>query len=177
MLVEFLYELKDQIDRHGIRWGVIFTLFVVYRKELRNKRLDLRDDAMFINQRIIMDHLGIGDQYHGQPIVSHKDLANYKPLQQYCSEVIQWAKRLRRKNAMNKVNWLTLVPAVVGTLKLVLQPFGIDLSGVTDEHVNSIVNGAAALATIIGVFMNHYKKGAADSGSNAQRPTDSNSAV
>ena len=179
MLIEWLYELKDSIDKHGIRLGVVLTLFVMYRKELRNKRLDMRDEAMFKNQKIIMDKLGVGEQWNGQPILLSRDLVNYKQLQQSYSAAISRGEYLfrRRGSKMNKVNWATLVPSVVGTIKLILQPFGIDLTEVTDEHVNSIINGAAALAAIIGVFMNHYKKGAADSGSNAQRPTDSNSSV
>jgi phi LC3 family holin len=74
----------------------------------------------------------------------------------------------RRKNKMQNTNWITLLPALIGAIKLILQPFGIDLSHVTDEQVNDVVNGIAALVTIIGIFMPHKKdavKGMGDSGS------------
>lgn len=101
MFIEWLMELKDQIDRHGIRVGLILTLFVMYRKELRNLRLDKRDEAMFLNQRIMMDHLGIGSQYNGQPTVSHRDLMNYEQLQQYYSAAIsRVGYQSRRGNRM-----------------------------------------------------------------------------
>lgn len=68
------------------------------------------------------------------------------------------------------INWVTLIPALVGALKLILQPFGIDLSHITDQQVNDVANGVAALLTIIGVFMSH-KKGDALSGTSQSSVT------
>lgn len=56
-----------------------------------------------------------------------------------------------------QTNWVTLVPALLGVLKLILQPFGIDLSKITDDQVNAVINGAAALVTVWGVFKSHTK--------------------
>lgn len=56
------------------------------------------------------------------------------------------------------INWVTLIPALVGALKLILQPFGVDLSHITDSQVNDVANGIAALLTIIGVFLPHRKE-------------------
>lgn len=56
-----------------------------------------------------------------------------------------------------QINWVTLIPALVGAIKLILQPFGIDLTFVTDEKVNDIANGVAALAAIIGILATNRK--------------------
>lgn len=55
------------------------------------------------------------------------------------------------------VNWMTLVPALLGVLKLILQPLGVDLSHITDEQVNTIINGIAAAIAVWGVFKSHNK--------------------
>lgn len=60
---------------------------------------------------------------------------------------------------MNKsINYATLIPALIGALKLILQPFGVDLSNITDERVNDVVNGISAVLAIIGIFATHKKK-------------------
>lgn len=56
---------------------------------------------------------------------------------------------------MNQTNWTTMLIALLGALKLVLQPFGIEI---TDAHVNDIVNGVSAAATIFGVIYHHIKQ-------------------
>lgn len=56
---------------------------------------------------------------------------------------------------MQNINWVTLVPALLGAVKLILQPFGVEIS---DQNINEIANGAAALATVIGVIMSHRKQ-------------------
>lgn len=56
---------------------------------------------------------------------------------------------------MQQVNWITLIVALLGALKLILQPFGIEI---TDEHINAIANGAAAVVTVGGVIYHHMKK-------------------
>lgn len=52
------------------------------------------------------------------------------------------------------INWYTLIASLVGALKLSLQPFGIEIP---DQQYNELANGAAALITIIGVFLSHRK--------------------
>jgi uncharacterized membrane protein len=63
----------------------------------------------------------------------------------------------RRKRKMNNINWVTLIPALLGALKLILQPFGIVIE---DQSINEITNGAAAILTVVGVIMSHTKGGA-----------------
>lgn len=173
MLIDWILELKDSIDRHGIRWGVVLTLLALFRKERRNQKLDKRDEAIFHNQKIIMNHLGVGEQWLGPVTMSAEDLQNLKKLYFLSRKGIQSVYLLRRERKMNQqINWITLIPALLGTIKLILQPLGIDLTSVTDEQVNAIANGVAALVAIVGVLISH-RKGKDD----AKHPTDSGAAV
>lgn len=63
-----------------------------------------------------------------------------------------------------QINYVTLIPALFGAAKLILQPFGLDLSHITTEQVNDVANGVAALLTIIGVLLPHRKTGGVDNG-------------
>lgn len=54
-----------------------------------------------------------------------------------------------------QINYITVLVAVLGAVKIVLQAFGIDV--VTDQMINDIANGVAALVTIFGVVMSHRK--------------------
>lgn len=56
---------------------------------------------------------------------------------------------------MSNVNWVTLIVALLGAVKLILQPFGIEI---TEQHINDIANGAAALVTVWGVVYSHVKQ-------------------
>jgi uncharacterized membrane protein len=155
MLIDLLLELKNNINEHGIRWGVAFTVYALFRKERRNIRLDRRDDAIFHNQRIIMAHLGLGDQYRGQVTLSEADRQSFKKFYSSLQGAIQWGSQLRRGKRMNQqINYVSLFAAVLGAMKIILQSVGIEIP---DEHINSIVNGAAAIVTIIGIFMSHRK--------------------
>jgi phi LC3 family holin len=173
LIIDFLIELKDSIDRHGIRWGVLFTLFAVYRKERRNYHLDRRDERhhdhfteILANQRAIMDKLGVvpcADTLNRTTEPSHpRGVGGYlfsleeKLTARFARKSMN--SNMRRKRKMNQnINYVTLIPALIGVLKLVLQPFGIDLSHITDQQVNDVVNGVSALLAIVGVFMSHRK--------------------
>jgi uncharacterized membrane protein len=54
-----------------------------------------------------------------------------------------------------KINWVTLVPALLGTIKLILEPFGVHIS---NDDINAIANGVAAIVTITGVVVSHQKQ-------------------
>lgn len=63
---------------------------------------------------------------------------------------------LRRNHRMkSNVNWVTLVVALLGAAKLVLQAFGIDV--ITDDMIDKASNVVAALVTLVGVIMSHRK--------------------
>lgn len=72
---------------------------------------------------------------------------------------------------MQNINYATLLPGIISAAKLVLQSFGIDIP---DEHINAIVNGAAAVGAIVAIFMSHRKQGGA---SNAQHQGDTGPAI
>lgn len=55
----------------------------------------------------------------------------------------------------SNVNWVTLVVALLGAAKLVLQAFGIDV--ITDDMIDKASNVVAALVTLVGVIMSHRK--------------------
>jgi uncharacterized membrane protein len=183
MLIEWLYELKESIDKHGIRFGLIFALYAIYRKERRNSRLDQRDADIFHNQRVIMEKLGVDSEWRGQasPFQS-EEVKSLRKLLQSSQAALKRVHQQRRviKMDQSNINWISLIPAVAGAIKLILQPFGIDLSHITDTQVNDIANGAAALATVIGIFMSHRKKPTQNGGTvnePTQRTGDSGSAV
>lgn len=66
--------------------------------------------------------------------------------------------RFQRRRTMtpSKINWVTLVPAVMGGVKLILQSFGIDV--ITDDLIDQVANVAASLAVIIGIIATHKKQ-------------------
>ncbi|KPV45582.1 hypothetical protein [Alicyclobacillus ferrooxydans] len=65
-------------------------------------------------------------------------------------------------------NLATLLIAVLGAVKLILQAFGIDI--ITSQQIDAIANGVAALITVAGVIMTHLKKSAgASTGAGAQQ--------
>lgn len=66
--------------------------------------------------------------------------------------------RFKRRRTMtpSKINWVTLVPAVMGGLKLILQSFGIDV--ITDDLIDQVANVAASVAVIIGIIATHKKQ-------------------
>lgn len=57
---------------------------------------------------------------------------------------------------MNKINWVTLIVALLGAAKIVLEAFGLDI--ITDDVINQSSNAVAAIVAIIGVLMSHRKK-------------------
>ena len=56
---------------------------------------------------------------------------------------------------MDNIKWTSMLPGLISAAKLVLQSFGIDIP---DEHINAIVNGAAAVGAIVAIFMSHRKQ-------------------
>ena len=59
----------------------------------------------------------------------------------------------RRFKMPSNINLYTLLPSLVGGIKLVLQAFNITIP---DETINMIFNGLAALLMIAGIIYNHY---------------------
>lgn len=55
------------------------------------------------------------------------------------------------------INYVTLIIAILGAVKLVLQAFGIDV--ITDDMIDKAANVVAAVVTLVGVVISHRKKG------------------
>ena len=55
---------------------------------------------------------------------------------------------------MKNLNLVTLIPALLGSIKLILEPFGVHIS---NDDINAITNGIAAIVTIVGVILSHQK--------------------
>ena len=97
-----------------------------------------------------------GERYDGRQDFSKLVRTRYiKSYYSYLRKGIELANRQRRVKTMENIKWATLVPGVISAAKLVLQSFGIDIP---DEHINAIVNGAAAVGAIVAIFMSHRKK-------------------
>lgn len=54
-----------------------------------------------------------------------------------------------------KTNYYTLALGLVGAAKLILDAFGVTI--LTDDTVNAIANGVAAVLSVVGVYTNHQK--------------------
>ncbi|WP_164716782.1 hypothetical protein [Paenibacillus whitsoniae] len=54
------------------------------------------------------------------------------------------------------VNYYTLALGLLGAVKLILNAFGVELF--TDETMNAIANGLAAIMAVVGVYTNHHKE-------------------
>lgn len=69
--------------------------------------------------------------------------------------------KLRLKN---KAFWITLIPAVLLLIQVVLAPFGINFKfGVLNDQLLAIVNAIFAVLTILGVVSDPTVNGFADS--------------
>lgn len=60
-------------------------------------------------------------------------------------------------------NLATLLIGILGAAKLILQAFGLDV--ITNQQVDAIANGVAAIVTVIGVIMTHIKHSGGTGGS------------
>lgn len=56
---------------------------------------------------------------------------------------------------MQNRNLYTLTIGLLGAIKLTLESFGIHV--ITDEQINSIADGVAAVFAVAGVIMSHNK--------------------
>jgi hypothetical protein len=144
MLIDFILELKDSIDKHGIRFGILLTLYAIYRKERRNFRLDQRDADVFHNQRVIMEKLGVADQWKGQAVpFQSEEVKSLRKLYSSSQVVIHQVNQLRRKKKMGKITanlsskklWAFVLMVILNGLNDTLQ---LHLSA---EAINNITQG------------------------------------
>lgn len=166
MLLEILAELKDNIDKHGIRWGLVLTLYAIYRKERRNYRLDQRDifhnayfAAILANQRVIMDKLGVGAECADISNLTKSPLAHHGAggFIFYWAEnsIAQYAKRfmisnMRRMNELSNINKAMLLPLISTLLLIIKSATGYE---VPIPNADLPVDCILSVGTIIGYFM------------------------
>lgn len=72
---------------------------------------------------------------------------------------INWVVRIKNKNF-----WLTLIPAVLLLIQVVVAPFGYQWDfGVLDEQLAAIINALFAVLMILGIVNDPTTDGIADS--------------
>lgn len=72
---------------------------------------------------------------------------------------INWVVRMKNKNF-----WLTLIPAVLLLIQVVVAPFGYQWDfGVLNEQIAAIINALFAVLVILGVVNDPTTDGVADS--------------
>ncbi|WP_211234377.1 hypothetical protein [Paenibacillus taiwanensis] len=102
------------------------------------------------NQERIMRHMGV------EPCGDTETLSNMDQTNSKKSSILsQVAFNQRRLSLMRNYNIAPIVVAVLGAVKLILQSFNIDV--ITDEQINAIANGAAAIAAVVGIMVSPKK--------------------
>ncbi|MED2006680.1 hypothetical protein P4V39_00930 [Brevibacillus borstelensis] len=61
-------------------------------------------------------------------------------------------------------NMVVLVTGLLGAAKLALEAFGYSI--ITDDQINAIANGVAAVAAVVATWMNNHRKDVGQDGSN-----------
>jgi uncharacterized membrane protein len=173
-----ILEVIADMHNTGASWGAIITAILLYNKLKNNKRRKEHDDTVEARQKAIMIHLEVPWDWDAEkralqsstaPMLFkwlHKGLYHAQGAALYTLRWVIGVLKLRRRRRMQNINWATLIPALFGAIKLILQPFGVDLSHITSEQVNAMANGVAALAVVAGIIYNHFAhKGGTTSGS------------
>jgi uncharacterized membrane protein len=149
-LIEVLHTFLSE----GLTWSsaVAIILAIMKIKDSAHKK---RVEVQKANDiRAIKEALCIKD---GPPVTVNTGPTNLKRLSTVCSAGLSRVNQSRRKSEMNQINYVTLIVALLGTAKLVLQAFGIDV--ITDDMIDKAANVVAAVVTLVGVIITHRKKG------------------
>lgn len=155
-MTEFILEFLKELHNKGVSWGAILTALLLWSKMQRNRRFQERDERVERNQRRIMEHWGIEGEWSTPPkTLKQRVLMSSNKLCPLLRKEIQLVFQKRRVKRMQNINYVTLIGALLGAAKLVLQAFGVEIP---DEQINEITNGAAALASVIGVLLSHRKE-------------------
>lgn len=147
ILLEPLFETLKPYMKHWF-WAAAGSaaLFII---RVIDKRRQQKQEKIIL---AIAEKVGV--QWDGRTKTSKSvDLMNLRKLFSYSQAAFRRVQR--RKNMNQQINIITIIVAVLGAVKIVLQAFGIDV--VTDEQINQIANGIASIVTIFGVVMSHRK--------------------
>lgn len=111
MLVEWLWQVKESVDRHGIRWGLIFAFYAILRKERRNYRLDKRDEihnasfvAILKNQQLLLEKMGVKPCADTLTLIEHLSAQT-----QNGGYMSLWPEKLRARYAARKAIWSFII--------------------------------------------------------------------
>lgn len=154
-LIELL-ELLHGLVNDGLSWatGVALVLGLLKIVEGRRKRWEQRE----VNRKLdaLGAHIGVPG-WNGASTTAIRGPMSLKPWSKLSQAGLRRGYQLRRKRIMNNgINWVTLIVALLGAAKLVLQVFGIDV--ITDDMIDGASNFVAAAVTFVGVIMSHRKK-------------------
>lgn len=61
---------------------------------------------------------------------------------------------IEKRFKMPQLNYMTLVPALLGSVKLILNAFHIQF---TDEMINEVSNVLAGILALLGIYFSHHK--------------------
>jgi uncharacterized membrane protein len=154
-LPELFVEAKHGVENYGYLGGAIIALYYAHKAYTRHqfrerdKRWEAKFDAI---GKAVGAEWGLNGQHNGLNPMPPQLL---RRLFSFLRKGIPQVHLLRRRRKMNQnINFVTLFPGMIAAIKLILQPFGIDIP---DEHINALVNGAASLMVIVGIFYNHFK--------------------
>jgi uncharacterized membrane protein len=166
-----ILEVIADMHNSGASWGAIITGLLLWSKLKNNKRLQELDERMEAKLDAIMRHRGVPWDWDAEkralqsstaPMLFkwlHRVLYHAQGVALYTVRRVIDAFRLRRGNGMNQtINYAVLLSAIIGALKLILQPFGIDLTAISDENINAMANGFAALLVIIGIVRDNISR-------------------
>lgn len=146
---------------NGVRRAILKRLPKRFRNADKLDRIEAKIDS--IAKHLGADICGVsGIGTNGQ--MSSKRSSGRSPMENFRTsarnrvsqrEQSQKNKYGEERKMKSSINWVTLVVALLGAAKLVLQAFGIDV--ITDDMIDKASNVVAAVVTLVGVTMSHRK--------------------
>ncbi|MBB6694366.1 hypothetical protein H7B90_23500 [Cohnella xylanilytica] len=171
-LVPLIIIILDKLGREFITDQVKRLLHIQHRDEFKEyianqKRIERKIDRLALYMEV--PEWNVEETSYTANTVKTSSILSR--LGRLSAQYVKQFTMRRRKN----MNYKTLIPSLIGAIKLILQPFGVDLSEITDEQINLVVNGISALLVIWGIFAKHIKKGAkkSDATNNLNVPIES----
>lgn len=124
-MIEAILELLRSIFTNGISWGALIAFFVALNRFQRANQYKHWNAAVSHNQKVIMEKLGVGDEWIGNgstAILSRAQVRSLKKFYSSLHKVTQQAyQSKRRKKIMERLKsrklWIALVSAVLLVLK------------------------------------------------------------
>ena len=157
-MVDFL-EVVHQFLTEGITWSsaVAIILAIVKLRDSAHKRKVNEQTARDI--AMIKEHLGCHVSTLGN-VSAYGATKNERPflsrlVGRFRAAIVKQFTIWRMIKMNNNINWVTLIVALLGAAKIVLEAFGIDI--ITDDVINQASNAVAAIVAIVGVLISHRK--------------------